>query len=82
MQVHNCISGHSGEFRTTCTLEMYYGLLPLYGSNIVNLSILSKPRLCTRFGLTMIKYAFMSPPPKVEVKVKEININTTGQKYI
>ena len=48
------------------------------GSDIINPSISSKPRLCVRFGLTMLKYAFTFPPPKVGVKVKAIHGHTTG----
>ena len=42
--------------RTLCTLEIYYGLITLCRSDI-NPSITIKPRLGTRFGLTMVKYA-------------------------
>ena len=67
--------------RTPCTLEMRYRLIPLRGSNIVNLSIPSKPRLRTRFGWTMMKYTFKSPPPKLEMKGKMIDRNITGHTY-
>ena len=43
---------------TPCTLEMYYGLIPLQRSNIVKTGMPSKPRWCMRFGWIMVKYAF------------------------
>ena len=64
--------------RTPCTLDMCYRLIPLYGSNIINPSILIKPRLRVRFGSTIMKYAFTSPPPKVEMEGKEMH----GQMFV
>ena len=49
------------------------GLIPPHGSDIINPSIISKPRLCVMFGSTMLKYAFTSPPYKVGVKGKAIH---------
>ena len=63
----------------TSTIETCYWLIPPCESDIVKPSIPSKTRLCTSFGSTMIKYAFMLPPPKVGVKGKSIQIHTTVQ---
>ena len=43
---------------TMCTLEMCYGLIPPFWSNIVNPSIPSKPRWRTKFGWNLMKYVF------------------------
>ena len=56
--------------------------MPPHGSNIVNSSIPIKPSLRVRFGWTMIKYVFMSPPPKVEVKGRSIYGHTNVQTNI
>ena len=64
---------------TPCTLEIFYRLIPPHINDIVNPSIPSKPRLCAGFGLNMLKYAFTSPPPILEVKGKAIHRNKTGQ---
>ena len=51
MQVHKYTSNHGGGCHTTCTIDMLYELLHLYGSDIVNPSIPSKAMLRTRFSL-------------------------------
>ena len=71
-----CTSNNRGEWHTMCTQDMRYGLIPPHRNNIVNHSIPGKPRLHARFGWTMIKYAFMSPPTKREIEGKVINIQT------
>ena len=58
---------------TLCTLDIVYRLITPHGSNILNPIIPNKPRLCTRFDSTVMKYAFIFPPPKVGVKGKEIH---------
>ena len=57
---------------------MRYGSIPPYGSNIVNPSIPIKPRLCARFGSTMMKNAFMSSPTKVRLRERQ---NMYRRKY-
>ena len=57
----------------TCTQDICYGSIPPFRSDTINPSIPSKPRLCARFGLIMMKYAFTSPPTKIEVKGEEIH---------
>ena len=49
-QLHTCTSDYGGECRTPSKLDIHYGLILLCGSNIVNPSIKSKPRLRARFG--------------------------------
>ena len=60
---------------------MSYRLIPPHGGDIVKPIISIKPRLNVRFGLTMMKYAFKSPPTKVGLKVNMINVQTTGNIY-
>ena len=62
-----------GGCHTPYKLDICYGLIPPYGSDIVNPLIPSKPRLYARFGLNMMKCKFTSPPTKVGVKGKAIH---------
>ena len=57
-QVHKFISNHWGEFRTLCTLEMRYGLIPSCWRNSVNPSKPSKTMWRAIFGLNIMKYTF------------------------
>ena len=57
--------------RTLCTIEMRECLISMSGSDIINHIITSKPRLNTRFGLTMVEYDFSLPPPKVRRRERE-----------
>ena len=50
------------------------------GIDVLKPSIQSKPRLRVRFGLTIKKYDFASPPYKLEVNGKAIHGKTMGQK--
>ena len=58
---------------------MSYRLITLCGSDSVNPLVPSKPMLHTRFGLTMMKYDFTSPPTKVGVKEKGLHGQKTGK---
>ena len=58
--------------RTPITIDMCYLSIPLCGGDIVKTSITVETRICARFGSTMIKYAFTSPPTKLGVKDKAI----------
>ena len=52
---------------------MRYRLKNLHSSDIVQRNIPSESRLYMRFGSTMMKYAFTSPPTKAGVEVKAIH---------
>ena len=60
------------------TIDMHYGLIPLRNNDILNPTILSKTRLCARFGSTITTYASMSPTPKLGVNGKAIHRYATG----
>ena len=53
-----------------------YRLIPPRENDIVNSRIPSKPRLHTRFGSTMTKYALTSTPTKVGVEGNVIHEQT------
>ena len=75
-QVQKWTADHGGEWRTPSTIEIIYALIHLQGSDILNSSITSKPRLHARFGSAFLKYAFSFSPPKVVIKFKAIQGHT------
>ena len=71
-----------GEGGTSSTIDIHYGIIHPHRSDIVKPMVLIKPSLHTRFGPTMMKYAFMSLPQKLGLKVKAIHKQTTRQRDI
>ena len=80
-QVHKFTSNHGGECCTPSILEVSYGLIPLFWSNILNPIIPSKPSDARGFFEILWSAHFTSPPPKVKVKGKAVNRQTPGHTY-